>query len=194
MSHFGVAVVLPKGVSKDHSEIEDKVAEQLAPYDEDGAWFADGSRWDWWVIGGRWDGAIRGLEWITYTEDCDLCDATGERPGGREQFGDTWYENTNGCNGCKGTGQKPVWTTDGRYQDLERNVTQVKHAKTEDFAAFITPEGEWVEMTRMGWWGMEIPDEAGQTKATKVARFDQEWARIREKYPHHLVVGVDCHV
>jgi len=55
MSHFSVVVFTKTGK-------EDEVERLLAPYDENGEWFADGSRWDWWVIGGRWDGVLLGLE------------------------------------------------------------------------------------------------------------------------------------
>jgi hypothetical protein len=54
MSHFFVCVIVPP----ETEHIEDKVAELLAPYDENGEWSRNGSRWDWWVIGGRWDGEL----------------------------------------------------------------------------------------------------------------------------------------
>lgn len=70
---------------------------------------------DWFQIGGRHTG------WFDDDYDpekdprnikpCTICNATGERPGGREQFGDAWYERTNGCNGCNGTGQAVEWPT-----------------------------------------------------------------------------------
>lgn len=45
-------------------------------------------------------------EWPDTYKTCDICDGTGERPGGREQFGDQWYESCNGCNGCHGEGTR----------------------------------------------------------------------------------------
>jgi hypothetical protein len=35
---------------------------------------------------------------------CRICNGTGVRPGGKEQFGAVWFENCNGCNGCHGKG------------------------------------------------------------------------------------------
>lgn len=54
MSHafLLVAVEGPK------SAVGKQVAEQLAPFDENGQWFRDGSRWDWWVVGGRYEGRL----------------------------------------------------------------------------------------------------------------------------------------
>lgn len=40
--------------------VEAAVAEQMQPFDENGDWFKDGTRWDWYVIGGRYSG-FRGL-------------------------------------------------------------------------------------------------------------------------------------
>jgi hypothetical protein len=60
MSHASVIVALPNGLSLRNGQMELAVAEQMAPFDENGDWFADGSRWDWWQIGGRFSGSIAG--------------------------------------------------------------------------------------------------------------------------------------
>ena len=54
-------------------------------------------------------------EWPDETETCRQCDGTGERPGGREEFGDEWYESNNGCNGCHGSGTARKIGGDGWY-------------------------------------------------------------------------------
>lgn len=35
-------------------------------------------------------------------EPCKICDGTGIRPNGREEFGDAWFLSCHGCNGCDG--------------------------------------------------------------------------------------------
>lgn len=182
MSHFNVAVVLPEGQKFD----EGVVLEMMAPYQERDEWFEDGTRWDWFVIGGRWDGAIRGLEWNTYLETCSLCGGSGKRPD---------MEISNGCNGCKGTGKSEAWTTDSRYRDPDRNVCKVSEVSpTYTPVAFVGPDGKWIEQTRMGFFGMSIPDEDGAEQIDKVSHFDQEWARVRAEMGDQVVVGLDCHV
>lgn len=193
MSHYPCAVIVDPDQVPDGNLIA-AVAELMAPYYEGGEWFAVGSRWDWYVLGGRWDGAIRGLDWVDHKETCFTCGGTGTRPDA-EQFGPEWMEQTKGCNGCLGTGQQSVWPTDEVYQDPERNICLMAEVSP-DYApqAFVRPTGEWVEQSRVGFFGMEIPDEKGKTKTDKVAEFDQAWAEARQKYPNHLVVGLDCHV
>ncbi len=190
MSHYTCAVILPPG-----KDLPLRLEELLAPYDENGEMFADGSRWDYWIIGGRWDGEIKGLKWKSHTETCSQCEGTGERPGGREQFGDSWYKANNGCNGCNGTGRAEVWPSDDRYTTPERNLTYMKDISP-DYTptAFVRPTGEWVEQTRKGSWGADIPDEDGKEKADKVDEFNEAWAEAHDIYSDFVVVGVNCHV
>jgi len=60
MSHFLTAVIVPP--MPDEADILDKVEELLAPYDQNGEWNRERSRWDWRVIGGRWDGQVTGCD------------------------------------------------------------------------------------------------------------------------------------
>src|SRR3954470_2154959 len=102
MSHFLTLVLTESG-----SDAE--VEHLLAPYDENGEWFADGSRWDWWVVGGRWTGWLGNYdprEDPRNMQQCEICHGTMERPGGRERFGDDWYVWCDGCNGCMGKGKR----------------------------------------------------------------------------------------
>lgn len=193
MTHFQVLVILPP----DSDDPEAGVAELLAPYDENGEWFADGSRWDWWVIGGRWDGEIRGLVWEPVMQTCFLCQGTGTRTDPIvEKMSETEREHfvltMNGCNGCHGTGMAEAWPTHEGYRSLERNLCTVAEIKQETPPlAFVTPDGVWHETERMGWWGMTIPTENGDAP---VAEYDQAWAVVRDTMQSHLVVSVDCHV
>lgn len=56
MSHASLVVA----VEGPHSEIEKQIAWEMEPFDENGEFFADGSRWDWYVIGGRSSGLLGG--------------------------------------------------------------------------------------------------------------------------------------
>ena len=46
MSHFATLVIVPS----ETEDVEARVTELLAPYDENEEWFREGSRWDWWQI------------------------------------------------------------------------------------------------------------------------------------------------
>lgn len=59
MSHARVIVAID---AKDAHDINAAVEHQMQPFDENGEWFRDGSRWDWWVVGGRFSGAFHGKD------------------------------------------------------------------------------------------------------------------------------------
>jgi hypothetical protein len=51
--------------------------------------------------------------------------------------------------------------------------------------AIVTPEGEWCQKGKMGWWAM-VSDENSNWKT--------EARAILEKYPETYAITVDCHV
>src|SRR4051812_19255832 len=53
MSHATLLVAIPKT-----KQIDEAISEQMAPFDENGECFADGSRWDWYTVGGRFSGIL----------------------------------------------------------------------------------------------------------------------------------------
>lgn len=63
MSHACVIVALDPSIPiTDEASIQEAISYQMHPFDENGEWFADGSRWDWWTIGGRFSGFIAGKD------------------------------------------------------------------------------------------------------------------------------------
>lgn len=59
MSHASVLVAIDPT-----EDIDEAITEAMAPFDENGEMFADGSRWDWWSIGGRYSGRFLGKDTI----------------------------------------------------------------------------------------------------------------------------------
>lgn len=103
--------------------------------------------WDWFEIGGRWRGEHLRAGGITDDLpmlECDLCMGTGERPGGREEFGDSWYDWCNGCNGCKGVGKRLAWSTQwGPHEsDVMHSVDPRVRADLTCYA-LLSEEGGW---------------------------------------------------
>src|SRR5688500_14258938 len=81
MSHASVLIALDPPVNR--SEIDELIAEQMMPFDENGEWFRDGSRWDWYQIGGRFTGLLDGYDPDkdpANIQQCELCAGTGVRP------------------------------------------------------------------------------------------------------------------
>jgi hypothetical protein len=183
MSHFTVVVF-----TKDRKDPVGDVTRLLAPFDENDEMFREGSFWDWWTVGGRWDGAMRGTEPETIQKQCYMCKGTGVRPGGREQFGDRWFEQTGGCNACGGKGYIEEWANDSNDVVLARNSCDPKDI-AQDFTpfGFVTPDGEYISNGTMGWWAQSSGGEDEEV-------WKQKWIEAKGVFQDTLAVLVDCHV
>jgi hypothetical protein len=185
MSHFCTLVLIPQGCP----EPEKKVAELLAPYSENGEWFADGSRWDWWQIGGRWTGVMsdyRPEDDPENHESCELCGGCGLRTdeiGNHHREIDPDYK----CNGCDGKGWKVKWPTQWKTV-TEKDVVPVSQVPPE-FTSFalVTPDGKWREKGRMLWFAT-TEDEVDEAEWETTFR-----AQLGE-WQDSTAVIVDCHV
>lgn len=157
------------------------------------------SKWDWYVIGGRWNGWLADEDqkpendprnWAT----CWLCGGTGMRNDAvGKQAREANPEYT--CNGCQGTGQQIKWPTKQIQSDM--NVIPVemllelerRRGELPSPRAFVTPDGEWHEKGRMGWFGMSHGD-------MEQEEWEKQWRAAVEQYAdgEHLFVSVDCHI
>lgn len=182
MSHFLTVVIIPK----ETKNVRAKLKELLDPYDENGEFFKDGSRWDWWQVGGRWTGAFDGYDPEKDPRNikpCDLCHATGKRTDNVAKAIPALAEK---CNGCDGTGQALVWPSDWIPHDGDISVvSEIK--RTVACHAIVTPDGKWHEAGQMGWFAV-VPDRK------PLELWEREVARIFKEYPDDIAVVVDCHV
>lgn len=76
---------------------------------------------------------------------------------------------------------------DGRNESLLDNtaLTEETLARNKIPHAIITPDGQWHERGRMGWWA---------TLVTENEHWDQEARDILARYPGHCVVIMDAHI
>lgn len=157
------------------------------------------SRWDWWTVGGRWSGQLHADGPFDVTTDpnnykpCWVCDATGRRDdelGRAARVNDPTYT----CNGCRGTGKMLKFPSElevpaGANQMPAGEIAARIRAGNKKIVPFaiLTPDGEWVERGKMGWWGM-VKDEAEEDAwiTSGLAVFD--------KFPDHIAVIVDVHI
>ena len=133
MSHAAVLVALsPDDVKRAGGDVKEAVAYQMEPFNENGEWFKDGSRWDWWVIGGRFTDRLDAERYDPSSDPankqtCWLCNGTGKRDdalGRQERQRDPSY----GCNGCGGTGME----TKHPSEFVDRGNVARRGALTED--------------------------------------------------------------
>lgn len=215
MSHASVIVAIDPSISIDDAiAIHAAVARQMEPFDENGEWFSDGSRWDWWAIGGRFSGRILGKDVIRrrdITEDTlrdhniaaahKLWDAFEKEPKKHDAF-------------IRGY----VYGLD---EGETREVTVAKYIRRQLSAYAFLKDRKWLESERLGWFGSSAKteceiasggewaercvhkdDATGAMIATFTGPKDTQdqweelyWARFIRPLPEDtILVNVDYHV
>jgi hypothetical protein len=183
MTHFAIVAILPSG-----SEVDDKLAQLMEPFDEAGEWGRDGSRWDWYVIGGRYTGLFeasyepesdpKNLETCRYCEGGITTQAIADEfPAYGPYVGKT-------CLQCKGTTRVISFMHYGNdYPGDIKPVAEVDFDQIRFLPlAVLTPDGEWHERIENG-LGMFVNDEWGR-----------EVSRLFDEHRDGIAVVVDCHV
>lgn len=142
----------------------------LEPYNEDGEWFKEGSRWDWWVVGGRFTGLLDNYDPTTdpvNLETCNFCDngITTQRvadiyPAYQESVGKT-------CIQCKGTSTVVKFILAPHNGD----IIQAKDVSIESLrwipSVIVTPDGIWHEQAQHGWWGTTLGEKKEEDRWKK---------------------------
>ena len=192
MTHFPVIVMVPGD-----ADVDAAVAKQLQPFDENGEWGRDGSRWDWWQIGGRFSGLLSpGYDPAkdpANIEDCDFCDATGTVAEATGASYPAWRDLVGKpCPNCGASGKALKFTSEwAERRDLNaRPVGDVPWSELQYLPAILTPDGTWHEQVEGGYGMFAI--ERGPKKA------DDAWATealaLTQANPDAIAVLVDCHV
>jgi len=203
MSHAVVLVALDAGVAS--SDIEQAVAHQMSPYDENEEWFRDGSRWDWYVIGGRWSHFFGEDTAIVRAHALNLEARAKERV----QSLTAYYTETM----AKDPKGHSLITGIGPGETLEQYLAS--HGNGRLSAGAFLRERHWHEGGRMGWFGMKMATECematgtvprrchSQTVDAHLTTWNEEdvaWTANFEKRfieplsPDSWLVAVDYHV
>jgi hypothetical protein len=192
MTHFAV-LVLADTDPADPGACVERAGELLAPYDEQGVFFAEGSRWDWWTVGGRFTGRLDGYDPAAdpaNTETCSLCAGTGMRLVWPSHVTEEWIADCSGCNGCRGAGKRvkhsSLWAP--HRGDVAPASAVLSRPQLFVPAAVVTPDGAWHEEARLGWWGLELErvESPGDWRAIV--------STLLADHRDAAVVLVDCHV
>ena len=172
-------------------------------------WYNPNARWDWYCVGGRWRGQLKLLEgrkgWYgsDYSEEerkqlekgrCD-CAHVNDCDFSRDQevynkalrFWDVVVE------GKPRTEEEKdalffVFKPEYYRQQFGTRENYARHQS--DFLpyAYLTPDGEWHETGRMGWWGMD--DNTYEKREKK----NTELRQYILSHPNEYIAIVDCHI
>ena len=199
MSHALLIVAVD---AKTEADIEQAVAEQMAPFDEGSEWFKDGSRWDWYQIGGRFSGRFSGRDYARRSEiSQELLIAEM-----RERMGRTWD---------KLIKEPSAYQKFSEFDPSETRESYVNRTAVGFSAYAFLRNMAWHENERMGWFGVSAateceikdPDYKGrclhrdpETEAKIIVYDDARWKerywpRFIETLPGYTwLVAVDYHV
>ena len=187
----------------------------LAPFDENGTFFKDGSRWDWWQIGGRFSGRFHGYDVVRrhiLHED--------ELVAWRKTQLEADYDAIMADPALKDFSDDAFFVATG----FERGRSKLSYMEAfipypVSASAFVRDQ-TWYENERMGWFGGTQPTECeikaektgeaydgrciatadGGAKIISYGDNDVVWARrfwgrfIQRLDPQTLLVLVDYHV
>ena len=176
-----------------------------------GYWHNPNARWDWYTIGGRWCGYLKLLEGKTgrYGNDystrerqgfandrCDSalvkdCDFSPDEDAYRRalRFWDVVVEGRPSAED-----EKDIFTSifkpDYYRQQYGTRENYARHQS--DFLpyAYLTPDGEWHETGRMGWWGMDN----ATAKSREVFRESFQTFLKEARAQNLTITMVDCHI
>ena len=149
MSHACVLVA----VDCAEKDIEAAVAEQMRPFDENGEWFRNGSRWDWYIIGGRWHGHLMGHD-VVQRKDFDVGRwKTHELLRVERLYRKEQKERAVKAPQCVFHQSKA-----GESEDVFMERMNVEIGAFPCFFAFLR-DHTWHESERMGWFGADYATE-----------------------------------
>ena len=174
MSHFAVLVITRKK-SKDSLDHKAEVEKLLSPYCEHDQAPAHPKECSCVGLSGK--SKSFEIDWGEDGEaslDCEECEGSGIYLSTYNEASKwDWYE------------------IGGRWQGelSENNSPDVEFVRDirkefEPFA-FVTPDYEWHERARMGWWATTTDDNDG---------FAEEWKSALKTYNNHVAVLLDCHI
>lgn len=148
------------------------------------------SKWDWYSFGGRWSGEIPTSE-VEYSDSDQMPLSVvdwgyetsnsayiASHPDIKEKYeklitdGDGWF--------------KPAYFKE-RYPDLD---SYIKTLKTFTTYAVVTPDGEWHEPGRMGWFGMSNATSEDERNWVDIYYNDYIKPYLNDGY----ITMVDCHI
>ena len=147
------------------------------------------SKWDWWSEGGRWDGMLRTaagelnsarIADIDFTPDAQTYEAA-------LRYWDVIVEHQPKLPGEDFFSMYNEQYYLDYYGDRDTYARYMTQFST---YAVVTPDGEWYEKGRMGWWGCssETADEAKDWEEHYRERF------LDSADPDWILTIVDCHI
>lgn len=143
MSHATLLVAVSPNEIKKHGSVEKAVEWNMEPFNENGKWFKDGSRWDFYSIGGRYSGRLLGHNILRrdQMDEQQLMECTRKRLRDHYQY----------LNMPSHSSEVACDETEDEFVDRMAIAPLTAHA-------FLRSR-QWHENNRLGWFGASIQSE-----------------------------------
>ena len=167
-------------------------------YDNDGnelSTYNPDSKWDWYEVGGRWSDGIKKIDGSN-CNSCYVCDMAIGRNEDTYKKAIRFWEVV--------VEEKPLedgedksnfdsWYKKEYYKEryISKEIYADSVSKENYFYAIVTPDGEWHEPGRMGWFGVS------HASYEESRKWDTNYFKdyIKPYLDHdHTITIVDCHI
>lgn len=156
-------------------EIWDKDGNLLSTYNPD-------SRWDWWCIGGRFSEEKDIQKIGEYKVKLHKDDGIEDKqlrvlyPESAEHY-DCMIKDEPGASMYSSEYIKKIYPT---FSDYMRRA---------DLYSILTPDGEWLEAGKMGWWGISLSGDEDKIN------WDKNFVKLIDDFDdEYYITIVDCHI
>ena len=176
-----------------------------------GRWYNPNARWDWYCVGGRWAGQLKLLEGRTgrYGSEYDAeetkklkkgcCDSARVQDCDFSQDQEAYKKALRFWEVAVEGSPRTAEEKDAFFGIYQPKYYIQQYGTKENFAqhqsiflpyAYLTPDGEWHETGRMGWWGMDDATAESREKFRESFEAYLEGAKAQNL----LITIVDCHI
>ena len=150
------------------------------------------SRWDWWEIGGRWGGSLRDYNGEYHnTLKIANWDYNYISPKAVSHHSRFWEIAVEGAEPTETEKEKYFIFYSKEYylKKYGNKSNYIKSMLTFSTYALLTPDGEWLEPGKMGWWGISGADPVDE------GLWERDFTSLIDTFDRDMYITiVDCHI
>lgn len=148
------------------------------------------SKWDWWDIGGRWGCSLRDYNG-NYHNTLKIAnwDYNYIDPEDIAQYSRFWEVAVEGAEKTEEEKIRLFYTPEYYLEKYGNKSNYIKSMMTFSTYALLTPDGEWLEPGKMGWWGISLAD------LVDAGKWERDFTSLIDTFDKDMYITiVDCHI
>lgn len=156
-------------------DLVDEEGNELSRYNPD-------SKWDWYVIGGRWRGLLKSKEDGECYDELPMTEIDFSPDDNTyKEYLEEWEDIMSGDSFYN---PDYILNTYGTKEEYARRMSVFSTY------AILTPEDEWIEPGKVGWFG--VSDASSENKK----KYEEKYMDIINRYmsDKYIMTIVDCHI